>query len=516
VRSEKADAVDICIELDWVSMAATSLNRPDLPPLESGYYRPPGWGRTPQRVRRMRLHRAWAGLRPLLSLKPWRADMMLIVGYLVMTRVGSLSAAKLGVQIGPVPLFLTDMTLISLLIVSLFKRPGQVLYWATAGQKAGGSGWAVWMLCVAGIFYFVFAFPIYHLFAVRDLAIFAYSLFFPLTYFAVTSRIWAQRITRYFVYSGIILAVLMLIQFASGVDIGFGTNVREILGRNITYVGSDDFGGILAASLMGLVAYALLERERKTFHLAAAFLCFFAMAATGTRSAMVGCSVAAVVTFILVSHRYRIGFCIVAAILVVAMIVGAALPESVPGVQALHDFDTAIVSASGGSADENAAFRLERWTDAYHTWQANPVFGVGFGRDVLHQIYVPNWAPDKFNLGMPHNTYLFLLARAGLLGFGLVMVAMMVTFWRLGWAVRRYRQPDDLAAMNALVAMAGFAAFVLFFERPMNNAGFWIMLAVGMRLAQTSRAAALAAVRRARPVIAPEIQRQAAMAATPR
>jgi hypothetical protein len=31
--------------------------------------------------------------------------------------------------------------------------------------------------------------------------------------------------------------------------------------------------------------------------------------------------------------------------------------------------------------------------------------------------------------------------------------------------------------------MAGFAAFVLFFERPMDNAVFWIMLAAASRLA---------------------------------
>ncbi|MGC1968327.1 MAG: O-antigen ligase family protein, partial [Candidatus Acidiferrales bacterium] len=258
--------------------------------------------------------------------------------------------------------------------------------------------------------------------------------------------------------------------------------------------------------------YGLLERERKVFHLTAAFVCFFAMAATGTRSAMVGCAVAGFVTFMLVSHRHRLGFCIVAAILVVSLIVGAALPESIPGVKALHDFYNAIVSASGGSSDENGAFRIERWIDAIHTWRAHPIFGVGFGPDILHQIYVPEWAPDKFNLGMPHNTYLFLLARAGVVGFGLVAIAMAAVFWRLGWAVRRYRQPDDLAAMSALVAMAGFAAFVLFFERPMNNVGFWIMLAVGARIAQTSRAAAIAAVRRERPAVTREAPRQAVVA----
>jgi hypothetical protein len=63
-----------------------------------------------------------------------------------------------------------------------------------------------------------------------------------------------------------------------------------------------------------------------------------------------------------------------------------------------------------------------------------------------------------------------------------------------------------------LITLAGFGAFVLFFRRPMNNAGFWIMLAVGVRLAQTSRAATIAAVRRERPAVTREAPRQAVVA----
>jgi O-antigen ligase len=493
-------------------MAAMTPNRTPLAEAQ-GYYRPPGWGRTPRTVRRGSFGRAVAGLRASLSLKPRRLDILIIVGYLVLTRIGSLSAAKLGFQIGPVPLFLTDLTLISLLIVSLVKRPGRVLFWGTAGQQAGAAGRAVWMLCIAGVVYFVFAFPVYRLFAVRDLAIFAYSIFFPLTYFAVGSRMWAQRITRYFVYTGIVLAVLMLVQEATGFQLWIGTLNRVVLGQDIAYVGNDDYGGIMAASVMGLIGYALLERDRKAFHLIAALLCFVAMAATGTRSAIVAVAVASFVTFMLLSHRYRLALTVVASAFVVALLVGATLPETIPGVKPLHDFYTGIMSATGGASDENTAFRIARWNDAFNTWLANPLIGVGFGRDILHEVYVGSWTADKFNLGMPHNTYLFLLARAGLVGFGLIVFAMAVGFWRLGWAVRRYRQPDDLAAMNALVAMAAFGAFVLFFERPMNNATFWIMLAVGIRLAQTSRSAALAAARRPRVVIASEVHRQAVIAA---
>jgi O-antigen ligase len=487
----------------------TGLERPQ------PYYRPPGWGRTARVMRRGRLRRALAAMREQLSLKPRRIDILLIVGYLVVTRVGSLSAAKWGIEIGPVPLYLTDMTLLALLTVSMVKRPGQVLYWGTAGREAGVGGRATWVLCIAAIVYFVFAFPVYRIFAVRDLAIFIYSMFFPLTYFAVNSRVWAQRITRYFIYAGVILGILVLFELATGVNFGFvGTNTRLVLGREITYIGKDNVGGILAASVMGLIAYALLERQLRRFHLIAAALCFVAMASTGTRSSIVAVAAASFVTFMLLSSRYRLAFGVVAIVFGAALLASPALPNTVPGAKALHDFYVGIVSAAGGSTDPNSAFRIDRWKDAFYIWTEHPLFGVGFGRNVLHEAYIGKRLPGKFNLGMPHNTYLFLLARAGLLGFGMVAIAMIWGLWKLGDAVRRYRLSDDLAAMNVLVAMSAFGAFVLFFERPMTNAAFWIMLAVGVRLAQSSRSAWLASAPRMRAAIPADNRRHAAIAAS--
>jgi hypothetical protein len=48
----------------------------------------------------------------------------------------------------------------------------------------------------------------------------------------------------------------------------------------------------------------------------------------------------------------------------------------------------------------------------------------------------------------------------------------------------RARDADELAVVNILLAMFGFAAFVLFFERPVTNAAFWIVLAIGSRLTE--------------------------------
>jgi O-antigen ligase len=447
----------------------------------------------------------FTNMRALLSLRPFRLEMLILIGYIVVTRIFSLTAAKVGITIWTVPLFLTDLTLLALLTIALVTRPGRLLFWISSGRGATGAGTALWILCAASIVYFLFAFPIYKIMAARDLAIFCYCLFFPLTFFAVNNRAWAVRITRYCVYSGAALAVLMLLQRATGSELWLGQLWRNINGTWVAYVGGDDYGAITASSMMGLLAYAIVEKEYRAFHLVSIILCLLALAANGARSAVVSAALTGAVIFLVLSGRYRRIFLVFCAMLVGAIFAGATLPETVPGVRELHNFMLGLSSAIGGSSDMDTHFRIVRWHDAVATWLTGPVFGVGYGRDILHQALIGYSIEQKFNLGMPHNTYLFVLARMGLFGMGLIGLAMMLGIGRLFVAARRFRQPDDLAALSVLVSLAGYAAFVLFFERPMNNAGFWIMLAVGLRLAQTSRSAALAAARRPRIVHSAQI-----------
>lgn len=450
----------------------------------------------------------------MLSLRPFRLEILIIIGYLVATRLFSLSAAKIGINLGPVPLFLTDLTLLALIGLAMRRRPGTLMYWFSSGRGATAAGVALWMLCGVSVIYFIIAFPIYKVMAVRDLAIFCYSLFFPLTYFAIGNRGWAIRVTRYCVYSGVVLAVMILAQKMTGIDLGLGELSRNINGSWIAYVGGDDYGAITSSAMMGLIGYLILDRDYRRFHAIGAFVCLIALAANGARSAVVGAAVAGGICFLLLSTRYRIIFGVICATLIFVVLAGSTLPETIPGASELHDMSIGITSAVGGSSDMDAQFRIGRWHDVVGTWLTDPVFGVGYGKEILSSIYAGADVDGKFNSGMPHNTYLFLLARMGLIGFVLVVFAMLFGIGKLIGAVRRYRQPDDLAALNVLVTLTAYAAFVLFFERPMNNAGFWIMLAVGIRLAQTSRAAAVAAVWRVRPVVTLGVPGQAVIAST--
>ncbi len=463
------------IEVDS-AVAANSRWRtsPTYPPVQRGRIRQP------------------SRMRKILSLRPFRLEILLIIGYLVATRLFSLSAAKIGINLGPLPLFLTDLTLFALIGLALLRRPGKLMFWLSSGRGATTAGVALWLLCGISVIYFIIAFPVYKVMAVRDLAIFCYSLFFPLTYFAIGNRGWAIRVTRYCVYSGLVLAVMILVQKMTGLDMGLGELSRNINGSWVAYVGGDDYGAITASAMMGLIAYLMLERDYRRFHAIGAFVCLLALAANGARSAVVGAAVAGAVSFVLLSTRYRIIFGAICAALIFVVLAGATLPDTIPGAPALHNLSIGISSAVGASKDMDAQFRIGRWHDVIGTWLTDPVFGVGYGKEILNSAFIGSDVVGEFNEGMPHNTYLFLLARMGLVGFGLVVLAMLFGIGKLIGSVRRYRQPDDLAALNVLVTLAAYATFVLFFERPMNNAGFWIMLAAGLRLAETSRAAMMA------------------------
>jgi O-antigen ligase len=126
-----------------------------------------------------------------------------------------------------------------------------------------------------------------------------------------------------------------------------------------------------------------------------------------------------------------------------------------------------LVSGSAGKADPTALFRILRWQSASSVWKEHPFFGIGFGGPIVSSdLIITGETQGLFNQGMPHNTYLFLLARTGLLGFGLVIFGISLNIRRMAWRAWQTKGPDELAAANVLIAMAGFASFVFFFERP--------------------------------------------------
>jgi O-antigen ligase len=425
----------------------------------------------------------------VFSLRGLTPELWLILVFLVVTGVGDLRASKLGFEHLPVPLFLTDLTLLFLTTFSFARWPSRVLYWVSEGVGAGTVGRAVWILCIVAAIHFALAFPSHHIYAVRDLAIFWYSLYFPLTYFAIRKRCNAVTLLRYFIYAGVISAVLMVLQETVGLDLGlFDTDKREILNQQVIALRSGDANVFSVLSLSALSVYALFDRRHRSFHIVCIVACFVALAAAMVRSGVLGLVFATSLTFLYASPNiYRIRYGLVVAFFTLLIALSPAIPSSLPGSRLLRGLRISVLSAAGGpSVDANAKFRTVRWKYASEMWLAHPLFGVGFGVPIIPPGLVdPGERRGKFNAGMPHNSFLFFAARSGVVGVALVLYCWLyILKLSLAIAKKRHRS-DDLAAACILASMLGPASLGLFFERPGTNASFWILVAVAMRLAES-------------------------------
>ena len=411
---------------------------------------------------------------------------LIVVGYLVLTRIGGLDAAKLGVQIGGVPLFLTEIFILGAGLVAAVTRPAPLVCWLVSGGLARAPGFMLWLLFITSIAYTVAAFGPWGILAVRDFAIFGYGCIFALTYVVLDTRDKAAAAMRWFTYSAIVLALLLIADTVTGAHVIFPPEYRFVTSAHLLAesYGGGDVGGIISFSLIALLAYAATSAERRSLHLLAAAVCFYAVMITQTRSAILGLVLASLYSLFGMRTTQRLSFLALGVAAVLAFFMVPVLMPDSGLARAISMFTEAARSGFALHADANVYFRLLRWDKVFELWWDHPLFGVGFGQPIVPKSLLNADEVGAFNAGLPHNTYLTILARLGLFGFILIMGAWIVSIVLATKAIRRRTfGPDAFAAGAALVSMMGFASFVLFLERPMHNATLWIVAAIACRLA---------------------------------
>ena len=444
-------------------------------------------------IRRLHIPSQVRRVYDLLSLRGESWSVVGLISYLVLTRFNLGNEASFGVTIGGNPIFMTDAFVGILILVTLNERPSDLVIWTLTGTGAGPVGFATWLICLSSLVYMIVAFPGYHMYALRDLATFGYCLFFPLTYFAVAKRSTAVKLTRYFTYSIIVGGLLLLVESLSGSSLGLFETAYKGLGAysgsSIEHPATGDLGANLGFGFAALLAYVFLEKTGRNLHKGIAAVCLAGLVIALDRSAIVGAGLAILPTYLLLDSRRRAQLWVTCAVLATLMLIAVALPDRIPGGHALSAPFIALSSAAGGaSSDADFMFRLRRWTYVINLWAQHPVFGVGFGTRILP--YAAFWGtdePGQFNFGLPHNSYLTILARTGLVGFLLFAFCLSWTALRLMRKLRQKTTADELAVMNILIAMAVFASLNLFFERPLLCAPFWIMLGIAARMSEHVR-----------------------------
>jgi len=431
-------------------------------------------------------------------------ELIIILAYILLTRLSLGKEANYGIWIGSVPIYPTDVTLV-LLIGLVVRRRWQRRWfksWFVKGKGAGSIGRAVWCLCILAVVYAVHAWPSYQILALRDLAMFGYSLFFPLTYLMISDRHSAVRIVRWFVYGSLILAVPLALEAITGLNLGLSSDDQSLMTASglLRRMAVGDLGSNLGFALSALLVYLLLTRQRRWINSIAALICLIGIAASLNRSAILSVAAATLFTFLIVRKRRRLIFGLSTGVVSLWLLGHSSL---------FQNLTAAIKSGTTIFDDADFQFRLLRWGEALVLWLTHPVIGAGFGMEIC--------TPDPnetglFNVGMPHNSYLTLLARTGIIGLGLFLFCYGKGLFDLLRSLRkRGMDADSLAVANILIAMGIFAGFNLFLEEPLLIGPFWIMLAVACRLAETSPARFVVARRR---LPAPDVSRSQTPSAT--
>lgn len=126
---------------------------------------------------------------------------------------------------------------------------------------------------------------------------------------------------------------------------------------------------------------------------------------------------------------------------------------------------------------DNNRFRLVWWKNVVEdTWSRNPVFGLGFGADLAQgflQEYYPD-ADEEFNTRSPHNIFITVFGRMGLVGLAVWGWFSVVLAARTWGALRA--QTEDGVYWCAACLLFGSACFGVVLEGPMGAVVFWVLL----------------------------------------
>jgi len=171
------------------------------------------------------------------------------------------------------------------------------------------------------------------------------------------------------------------------------------------------------------------------------------------------------------------------AVVVLVIAVGSML-QSREGAQFIGRITEQMVSLVAHTGDDdNAQWRLLAWAEALHRFVTNPVMGEGFG--------VPLTFEQSDADSKPHNIYITILYKMGLVGAAVFSFVFLVPVFRVWSVTRRYGAHPDALVLRALffcqVFGLCFGAVNPLIESPFLACVFWLNLGLIYRMARQIR-----------------------------
>jgi O-antigen ligase len=301
----------------------------------------------------------------------------------------------------------------------------------------------------------------------RDSAIVVYSVFLLVSFLVVSSWESVKRIFLFFalgaLFSTLTAVAWFLMQPGQRRYISYGPYVLAALLGAFAMATSRLIRPMLGWSLSCILAVGVILANARTIYVALALMVLIMVLVGPTAKLQIS------------RRALRLG--VGAAVASIFLLWG--VMQTRAGKELLNTAVTDLASGTLYYADDpNAGFRFLAWLEAGQRFAQNPVLGEGFG------------VPFSFELTTddvrPHNTFLTVLYKMGVVGFLPVMVLLLGFQWK-GWrSLRSFHQQPEAPLLYVLLLgqlVASFFGFLnLLLESPFLASIFWIILGVGMRV----------------------------------
>lgn len=372
--------------------------------------------------------------------------------FLVLMSLYSKSFAYIG--FGVAQLYVTEMVA-AVFVFAFILQPGGI-------KLEGAFPYLFAFFCIIGLAQLLRGLE-YEFEGLRDSVIVFYSIFIPISMFAVRNKRDFTLLSYFFYPAAVINPFYSAINLIKG---NFFDGYR--------IVGPNRLLGIISF-LFVLVFYEYFKNKKVAYAVAAANLISCIM--TVHRSTWFGI-IAALGVFIAVSTRHK-GLMVlnIKKIMLVMLI-------SIPLIFMLEAVWAGMGSQSGinflkykmdFSSEGTAVARIALWERALSRFMESPVTGIGFGPDIIKKYSVRNVPSTD-----PHNSLLAMLVRVGVSGFA-AFVFLLVYVYRCAFIILknsndRYIMQMTLFSLSFHTCMVVYSFFSVTLEGPQDGIFFWIPL----------------------------------------
>lgn len=365
------------------------------------------------------------------------------------------------------PIFITNVTLV-VFVLSVFVWPRlriprlnnllmqSLLFFLALGLVGAARGVAMHMVATD---------------VLRDLSIVIYAVFMPVALFARRAKALARQYC------------LMLI---CGAIIGTLTGVSW-------YIGQPDMRRYILYGIYVPMAFLLIallmwaKRMKLTMGIPLLLLLGWGILVCNARTTYLGlaATLALMVFTGFAQLRLREAIKPIIIAIVVMAIAVTTMMQTKEGADYLGRITVQLVQGfaqTGG--DDNAQWRLLAWAEAGRRFVVEPVMGEGFG--------VP-FTFEKSSINVkPHNIFLTILYKMGIVGFAPFVVFLAISVFGPWRTMRRYRfHPDSLLLRGLFLCQffaLSFGAINPLIESPFLASMFWLNLGFMVRISRQIRA----------------------------